>query len=436
MRFETYPFDVFYSSLGNALMTQMRGRRKDRRLVQHDIARWVEKFISSPNPRVIRWRSVIANLSRNVGDFHKLPLCFAHPFLTGETIIVNSDFTKDDEGRYRVDVVREFDMAERHFWASVFGSLDKASKAEATGNISLIQDAFRLSTLLNYFPLDADDEPQPPSRLLVENLPFFLSYRIPQVRGPQDVAFDDELEERIENWLCKPTANGQAAAQIGNMQQLVPLARHATTTESNAPLSRENCQSSRNPVSVPLLTHQQPLVLPVRSLRAPAPRPPSLPRKWGNQPSDQDDDCQSDDDVQDQLDVQGLDADADNLDRRLDHDQARDDKARHNVQDDTQDVDDNNNNVYFEDAGDDHLEAEHDNHQETTSRSHDAGTAARRRRTYHADAEHDPWADTNNRLALRHLHTYHKPLQEVSQVNGWGRGPLFHRMGNTNSVHS
>lgn len=100
-------------------------------------------------------------------------------------------------------------MAERHFWASVFGSLDKASKAEATGNISLIQDAFRLSTLLNYFPLDADDEPQPPSRLLVENLPFFLSYRIPQVRGPQDVAFDDELEERIENWLCKPTANGQ-----------------------------------------------------------------------------------------------------------------------------------------------------------------------------------------------------------------------------------
>ncbi|EGY21406.1 uncharacterized protein VDAG_02930 [Verticillium dahliae VdLs.17] len=208
MRFETYPFDVFYSSLGNALMTQMRGRRKDRRLVQHDIARWVEKFISSPNPRVIRWRSVIANLSRNVGDFHKLPLCFAHPFLTGETIIVNSNFTKDDEGRYRVDVVREFDMAERHFWASVFGSLDKASKAEATGNISLIQDAFRLSTLLNYFPLDADDEPQPPSRLLVENLPFFLSYRIPQVRGPQDVAFDDELEERIENWLCKPTANG------------------------------------------------------------------------------------------------------------------------------------------------------------------------------------------------------------------------------------
>ncbi|KAH6707406.1 hypothetical protein EV126DRAFT_449242 [Verticillium dahliae] len=137
-----------------------------------------------------------------------------------------------------------------------------------------------------------------------------------------------------------------------------------------------------------------------------------------------------------QLDVQGLDADADNLDRRLDHDQARDDKARHNVQDDTQDVDDNNNNVYFEDAGDDHLEAEHDNHYETTSRSHDAGTAARRRRTYHADAEHDPWADTNNRLALRHLHTYHKPLQEVSQVNGWGRGPLFHRMGNTNSVHS
>ncbi|PNH30404.1 hypothetical protein VD0002_g9541 [Verticillium dahliae] len=96
MRFETYPFDVFYSSLGNALMTQMRGRRKDRRLVQHDIARWVEKFISSPNPRVIRWRSVIANLSRNVGDFHKLPLCFAHPFLTGETIIVNSNFTVTD----------------------------------------------------------------------------------------------------------------------------------------------------------------------------------------------------------------------------------------------------------------------------------------------------------------------------------------------------
>ncbi|RNJ59853.1 hypothetical protein D7B24_001091 [Verticillium nonalfalfae] len=208
MRFKTYPFDVFYSSLGKALMTQMRGRRKDRRLVQHDIARWVEKFISSPNPRVTPWRSVVANLSRNVGDFHKLPLYFAHPLLTGETIVVNPDFAKDDEGRYRVDVVREFDMAERHFWASVFGALGKTCKAEATGNLNLIQDAFRLSTLLNYFPLDAYDEPQPPSRLLVENLPFFLSYRIPQVRGPQDVAFDDELEERIENWLCKPAPNG------------------------------------------------------------------------------------------------------------------------------------------------------------------------------------------------------------------------------------
>ncbi|KAL9941710.1 hypothetical protein ACHAQF_007053 [Verticillium nonalfalfae] len=96
MRFKTYPFDVFYSSLGKALMTQMRGRRKDRRLVQHDIARWVEKFISSPNPRVTPWRSVVANLSRNVGDFHKLPLYFAHPLLTGETIVVNPDFAVTD----------------------------------------------------------------------------------------------------------------------------------------------------------------------------------------------------------------------------------------------------------------------------------------------------------------------------------------------------
>ncbi|KAM0326225.1 hypothetical protein ACHAQA_006822 [Verticillium albo-atrum] len=238
MGLTSYPLHVVFPSLAQLLTRRVHGCNKDRHLVQGDIVGWIEKLLYSSDPRVRRWRGVVANLSRSVSQFHKLPLFLAHPSISATTALVNDNcedetqvrtpagaflplgmgladiltlsrqIYRDDEGNTCVEIQREFFSAEHLFWDSLFRSMDPFSRAEALRHIDLVQDAVRLATLLEHFPIDSEGNPQPTFDFMMQYLPFFLSYRIPLGRGTSEDAFDDALEERVENWLIYRCRDG------------------------------------------------------------------------------------------------------------------------------------------------------------------------------------------------------------------------------------
>jgi len=78
----------------------------------------------------------------------------------------------------------EFEDAERGFWQEIFAGVPINIRKVVEANLELINFAVKLGMLLNAFQLDDGGKSVGVNPVVVEVLPKFLSYRIPQLRGP------------------------------------------------------------------------------------------------------------------------------------------------------------------------------------------------------------------------------------------------------------
>ena len=75
----------------------------------------------------------------------------------------------------------EFETVERAFWKELFDGMPKKTRALLEKNISLVQDAVILGTLLDVFFWEERNVGC--GEITIKALPKFITYRIPLLRG-------------------------------------------------------------------------------------------------------------------------------------------------------------------------------------------------------------------------------------------------------------
>lgn len=77
----------------------------------------------------------------------------------------------------------EFEVAERAFWSELFGAMPQNTRDVLENNITLVQDAVLLGTLLDaYF---WEERKVGCGEITMKALPKFITYRIPALRGDE-----------------------------------------------------------------------------------------------------------------------------------------------------------------------------------------------------------------------------------------------------------
>lgn len=166
----------------------------------------LEAVLASQLEEVTAYRPLLQGLHGKLDEMSKLPLWVTHYDLNAVNVLIDESCNITGVVDWELSVPKpfgvgfgrihtiageytggefwmpdEFEIAERAFWTELFAGMPKKTRAVLEKDISLVQDAVILGTLLDAFFWEEGKVGC--GEVTVKALPKFITYRIPLVRG-------------------------------------------------------------------------------------------------------------------------------------------------------------------------------------------------------------------------------------------------------------
>jgi hypothetical protein len=244
--------------------------------VRNNIRAHLDAILASPLEEILPYKATLEGFVNNLNELAKLSLWVAHYDLNDVNVLVdeNCDVTAliDSElstplpfgtgfgrihslaGEYtggKFWMPAEFEVAERGFWKELFDGMLENIRKMLEKRINLVQDAVILGTLLVCFFLDNGKVGC--SQVTLKELPMFLSYRIPFVRGDEQ----PYGESKLCSWQQLPRTVKETPHEVGPQNrpgfsfteyQLHVLPKHSLQFSIDTSFHHHTSWSSCNPL--------------------------------------------------------------------------------------------------------------------------------------------------------------------------------------------